>query len=61
MIKETFKGTGSMAQFVKEFDRMARALNNCRVKMPRSYRGPPATLKLEGDALVLDLTDTTLN
>lgn len=58
MIKDTFKGTGNMKEFVGEFDRMAKALNHCQVRMPRNYKGNPIVLKLEGDSLVLDMTDS---
>ena len=56
-LKDTFKGTGSMEEFVEEANALFHALNTAHVEMPSAYSGAVPTLKIEGGSLVLDMKD----
>jgi len=58
MFRTNFKGVGSLKAFVVEVMKIARALNDAEVRVPADVGH--ATMAIEGDRLLLDLSGLTL-
>ena len=56
-LKDTFKGHGSMIDFVDTCNALFAAHNNGVVEMPSGYAGRIPTLKIECGKLVLNMKD----
>jgi len=55
-LREDFKGSGNAKGAAEDLNRIARALNNSMVIMPANYTGDPATVRIAGDRLVIDMS-----
>ena len=56
-LKDTFKGHGSMEDFVDQSNALFKAFNDARVDMPSGYAGDIPTLSIQDGALVLNMMD----
>ena len=56
-LKDTYKGSGSLEDFVENINGISSAINNATVTMPSGYAGKTPTLEVKSGALVLDMKD----
>jgi hypothetical protein len=63
-MKNNFKGTGSLVEFVNSANALFSAINNVQVIVPKNYVGVEPTLKLNEDgeksSLVFDFGDALI-
>jgi len=62
MLKDSFKGTGTLKKFVDESNSAFSALNDIKVYMPQGYAGAEPTMQLSGDnkSIVFDMGDALI-
>jgi len=60
-LNDGFKGKGSLATFIKEVVKLFTAVNNAEVLVPVGSSGKEPTLRIEGEKLTLDLSETVIS
>lgn len=64
MLKQNFKGRGTLAKFAKETNSVMSAINNISIIVPSGYSGVEPTIKFEdgekGCSLIFDFGDALI-